>query len=149
MPKTETKIREEKVAIRSDVVYSEDFREEIFGPLESDLIPQRKDPMVIGQLPYILRLWTASIMLMRRNGISDPDPNSRNTRSSSTIGSNGEGVNRMCIQRQWARTELRNQSYRFRTARAWNLLPNNVQNAKSTNSFKNGYESWKLKSQSL
>ena len=75
--------------------------------------------------------------------IPAPAQSCNNTRSTSSIGNNGDEVNRISIQRQRARTELRNKSYRFRAARAWNLLPDNVRNATSTNSFKNRYDSWK------
>ena len=41
-----------------------------------------------------------------------------------------------------ARTELRNNSFRFRVGRLWNDLLNNVRNAKNTSAFKNAYDSW-------
>lgn len=76
--------------------------------------------------------------------IADSDQSHHATRSQSSEGTNG---NSTCILRQRARTELRNQSYRFRTARAWSCLPVNVRNAISVNAFKNAYDAWQTKSQ--
>ena len=76
--------------------------------------------------------------------IADPDQSHHVTRSQSSDVTNG---NSTCILRQRARTELRNQSYRFRTARAWSCLPDNVRNATSVNAFKNAYDAWQTKSQ--
>ena len=78
--------------------------------------------------------------------IAVPDQTRHGTRSTSTIASDGV-EDRTTIQRERARTESRNQLYRFRTARAWNLLPDAVRNAKSTNAFKNAYDAWKKKTQ--
>ena len=46
------------------------------------------------------------------------------------------------IIRERARTELRNNSFRFRIRRLWNDLLYNVRNAKNTSAFKNAYDSW-------
>lgn len=75
--------------------------------------------------------------------IKDPVQNHHSTRSTTTMGDEGDGVNRVSIARERARTEFRNQTYRFRTARGWNALPDNVRNAKSINAFKNAYDAWK------
>ena len=80
--------------------------------------------------------------------IPDPVQTHHNARSTSTISSSdGEGVIRTNILREQAGTELRNQSYRFRTSRAWSLLPDEVRNVKSVNAFKNAYDAWKEKPQ--
>ena len=79
--------------------------------------------------------------------IPDPDQIRHSTRSTSTINSEGDGADRTIILRERARTELRNQSYRFRTSRAWSLLPDEVRNTKSVNAFKNAYDAWKAKTQ--
>ena len=47
------------------------------------------------------------------------------------------------LSRERARTDLRNNSFRFRVQRNWNDLPDHVRQAKSTNAFKNAYDSWK------
>ena len=80
--------------------------------------------------------------------ISAPDQSRHSTRSASTIASNGVEIDRTNILRERARTETRNQSYRLRTARAWSLLPDAVRNTKSTNAFKNAYDTWKRNPQS-
>ena len=77
--------------------------------------------------------------------VADPALIRLNTRSTSAITNDGEEVNRTNIHRERARTELRNQSYRFRATRAWSLLPDAVRNSKSVNGFKNSYDAWKLK----
>ena len=75
--------------------------------------------------------------------IAVPDQSRHNTRSTSTIAADGVEENRTNIIRERAPTEPQNQSYRFRTAHAWSLLPDVVRNAKSTNAFKNAYEKWR------
>ena len=67
------------------------------------------------------------------------------TRSNTNV--NGEMVqNRPCVlNRERARTDMRNNSYRFRVQRYWNDLPDDVRLAKSTNAFKNAYDSWTTK----
>ena len=50
--------------------------------------------------------------------IPDPEQIRQNTRSSSAIDDNGEEVNRTSLLRERARTDIRNQSYRFRTSRS-------------------------------
>ena len=49
------------------------------------------------------------------------------------------------ILRERARTEIRNNCYRLRTARLWNEIPDTVKAAKSVNAFKNAYDAWKAK----
>ena len=71
----------------------------------------------------------------------DPVQNRHSTRSTTTIGNEGEEVDRTSIVRERARTEFRNQT--FRAARAWSSLPDNVRNAKSIIAFKNAYDTWK------
>ena len=67
------------------------------------------------------------------------------TRSNTTIHVDGEGEARVSLPRERARTELRNNSFRFRASRAWSELPDNVRNVKTTNSFKNAFDGWKMK----
>ena len=75
--------------------------------------------------------------------IPESDQRRHGTRSATSIGIDGQVEDRTILLRERPRTEMRNQSYRLRTARAWDLLPDNVRNAKSVNAFKNSYDSWK------
>lgn len=75
--------------------------------------------------------------------IPEEDPTRSSTRSTTTIGNNGETENRVSLIRERARTGLRNQSFRFRAARAWNELPDFVRKANSVNGFKNAFDAWK------
>ena len=62
---------------------------------------------------------------------------------STTIVEGGRNEKRpSVITRERARTELRNNSFRFRVGRAWNNIPDTVRLVKTTNSFKNAYDSW-------
>ena len=81
--------------------------------------------------------------------IADPVQSRQNTRSTSAIDDDGEEVNRSSLLRERARTDLRNQSYRFRTARSWSLVPDAIRNSKTVNGFKNAYDAWKTKSLTL
>ena len=51
------------------------------------------------------------------------------------------------ILRERARIEIRNSSFRLRTARMWSDIPDEVKGAKSVNGFKNSYDAWILKKQ--
>ena len=75
--------------------------------------------------------------------IPEPNPARQSTRSTTSIGTDGNESNRTILLRERPRTEQRNQSYRIKTARAWNLLPDNVRNSRSVNAFKNLYDAWK------
>ena len=81
--------------------------------------------------------------------IADPVQSRQNTRSTSAIDDDGEEVNRSSLLRERARTNLRNQSYRFWTARSWSLVPDAIRNSKTVNGFKNAYDAWKTKSPTL
>ena len=60
----------------------------------------------------------------------------------------GKSENRPSILiKERARTELKNNAFRFRVGRTWNDLPDTVREVKSTNSFKNAYDSWVQKNQ--
>ena len=76
--------------------------------------------------------------------LPEQDPNRPSTRSHTTIRTDGEDEARVNLLRERARTDLRNHSFRFRAARAWSQLPDNVRNVNTTNSFKNAYDRWKL-----
>ena len=69
--------------------------------------------------------------------------NRPSTRSNTLVAENGEEERRAnVVLHERARTELRNQSYRFRTARAWSEIPEIVKNVKTTNAFKTAYDKW-------
>ena len=55
-----------------------------------------------------------------------PNPYRHSTRSTMNIEIDGSESNRTIILHERPRTESRNQSYRIRTARSWNSLPDNV-----------------------
>ena len=76
----------------------------------------------------------------------EPEQTRHGTRSTTSIEIDGETTNRKIVLRERSRTEQRNQSYRFRTARAWDKLPDLVRNSKSVNGFKNTYDKWKQQS---
>ena len=76
----------------------------------------------------------------------EPEQTRHGTRSTTSIEIDGETTNRTIVLRERSRTEQRNQSYRFRTARAWDKLPDLVRNSKSVNGFKNTYDKWKQQS---
>ena len=64
------------------------------------------------------------------------------TRSNTNV-ENGRNEHRSNVLiRERARTELRNNCFRLRVGRTWNNLPDTVRNVKSTNAFKNAYDSW-------
>ena len=68
------------------------------------------------------------------------------TRSNTDVTESGGGERKTnVLLHERAKTEIRNQSFRFRTARAWNELPSWVTQAKSTNAFKNLYDRWQAK----
>ena len=68
------------------------------------------------------------------------------TRSNTIIGNGGDQKRKHdVILRERARTESRNNCFRFRIARAWNDLPDSVKVAKTVNGFKNSYDTWMKK----
>ena len=75
--------------------------------------------------------------------IQDQTNQRHGTRSTTSIGPCGEEESRTGLLRERARTEMRNQSFRFRAAWAWNELPDTVRSSKSTNAFKNAYDGWR------
>ena len=87
------------------------------------------------------------------NGINNVDKSSwfrfdeqdaarASTRSNTNV-ENGRNEHRSNVLiRERARTELRNNCFRLRVGRTWNNLPDTVRNVKSTNAFKNAYDSW-------
>ena len=78
--------------------------------------------------------------------IAEPESIRLNTRSNTSVAVNGEQTRRdHVLIHGRAKTEIRNQSYRFRTTRAWCELPDAVKNVTSTNAFKNAYDAWTLK----
>ena len=80
----------------------------------------------------------------KHNWFEIPEQQARHaTRSTTAVGNDGEIENRISLNRERAKTELRNHSFRFRAARAWNELPDNVRNAKTVNGFKNALDAWK------
>jgi ribonuclease P/MRP protein subunit RPP40 len=74
--------------------------------------------------------------------IAPNDEAQPSTRSNTNVDEGREEKRPCVLIRERARTDLRNNSFRFRVGRAWNELPDNVRTAKSTNSFKNAYDSW-------
>ena len=73
-----------------------------------------------------------------------------NTRSNTDVDDGGKQERKSdVILRERARIEIRNNSFRLRTARMWNDVPDHVKSAKSVNSFKNSYDTWMRKKQSL
>ena len=75
--------------------------------------------------------------LMPATGLERPSTKS-NTNVSNGVDSKRSDV----ILRERARTEVRNHSYRLRTARQWYDIPDEVKDAKSINAFKNSYDAW-------
>ena len=76
------------------------------------------------------------------------DGTQRSTRSNTNIQGEGEEVRSGVLFRERARTDIRKNSFRLRVGRVWNDLPDEIRDAKSTNSFKNLYDSWVRKPQS-
>ena len=75
--------------------------------------------------------------------IDEADSTRPSTRSNSNVtGSGSNERNSNVVLHERAKTEIRNQSYRLRTARAWNDLPQGVRDATTTNAFKNLYDKW-------
>ena len=74
--------------------------------------------------------------------IAEPEEARPSTRSNTNVDGEVE-LKRPCVLlKERARTEMRNNSFRFRVQRSWNDLPDNVRLAKSTNAFKNAYDAW-------
>ena len=70
----------------------------------------------------------------------------QSTRSNTIIGNGGNQKRKHdVILKERARTESRNNCFRFRIARAWSDLPDSVKEAKTVNGFKNSYDSWMKK----
>ena len=67
------------------------------------------------------------------------------TRSNTNIDDEKSESRTNILIRGRARTEIRNNSFRFRVGRMWNELPDYVRQSKSTNGFKNAYDSWHRK----
>lgn len=74
--------------------------------------------------------------------IAETEASRPSTRSNTNIEGESEESRPYVLERERARTDLRNNSFRFRIQRLWNDLPDNVRKAKSTNAFKNAYDSW-------
>ena len=74
--------------------------------------------------------------------IADRDKTRPGTRSNVNIAEGENECRANVLIRGRARTEIRNNSFRFRIGRMWNELPDNVRQTKSNNSFKNAYDSW-------
>ena len=72
------------------------------------------------------------------------------TRSNTVVATDGvEEKKAAVVLHERAKTELRNQSYRFRTARAWTEIPDSVKNVKTTNAFKTAYDRWRSNKNSM
>ena len=71
------------------------------------------------------------------------------TRSNTVIQNGNEAQKSDAVLRERARTEIRNHSYRLRTARLWSDIPDSVKSVKSVNAFKNSYDVWRKQSNSL
>ena len=74
--------------------------------------------------------------------IADIDSSRPSTRTNTNIEGGREKERPCVLLRERARTDLRNNSFRFRVGRNWNELPDHVRLAKTTNAFKNSYDSW-------
>ena len=75
--------------------------------------------------------------------VAENDAPRPNTRSNTNV-EGGKEEDRPCVLfREEARTELRNNTFRFRVGRKWNDLPDHVRLVKTTNSFKNAYDNWR------
>ena len=78
--------------------------------------------------------------------IQEPESNRPSTRSNTLVVENGEEERRVhVVLHERAKTELRNQSYRYRTARAWSEIPEFLKDSKTTNAFKTAYDNWRSK----
>ena len=74
--------------------------------------------------------------------ISESEEERPSTRSNTNVEGGVEQKRPCVLMRERARTEMRNNCFRFRVQRSWNDLPDNVRQAKSTNAFKNAYDAW-------
>ena len=75
--------------------------------------------------------------------IQEIELNRPSTRSNTLVAGNGEEERwANVVLHERARTDLRNQSYRFRTARARSEIPETVKNVGTTNAFKTAYDKW-------
>ena len=74
--------------------------------------------------------------------IAENDNQRPSTRTNTTV-EGGKAENRPSVLvRERAKTDVRNNCFRLRAGRAWNELPDNVRQAKSTNAFKSAYDIW-------
>ena len=67
---------------------------------------------------------------------------SRATRQNTEITQEGERRRENVLREEASRLEVRKNSYTVRAARTWNKIPEKVRDQKSTNAFKNAYDSW-------
>ena len=74
--------------------------------------------------------------------IAPSDALQPNTRSNTNVGDGRAAKRPSVLVREKARTDLRNNAFRFRVSRSWNNLPDHVRTANSTNAFKNAYDAW-------
>ena len=68
---------------------------------------------------------------------------SRPTRGNTAIVDGTETKKTEILYKKPATNEIRNNFYTIRVTRSWNELPEEVKNAKTVNSFKTAYDSWK------
>ena len=67
----------------------------------------------------------------------------RPTRANTVVVDGGETQRIDTLYKKPANSEVRNNFYTVRVARAWNELPEGVKGAKTTNTFKLAYDGWK------
>ena len=81
--------------------------------------------------------------------IAANDESQSSTRSNTNVVEGRDQKRSSVLIRERACTELRNNSFRLRVGRSWNELPDNVRNVSTTNLFKNAYDSWRQRTQTL
>ena len=78
--------------------------------------------------------------------IDESDSTCPSTRSNSNVTESVDNQRKTdVVLHERAKTDIRNQSYRFRIARSWNKLPQAVREMKSMNAHKNAYNRWREK----
>ena len=72
----------------------------------------------------------------------------RPTRSTTSIGEEGEERRELMLRVERANLEVRRNFFTIRAAKTWNSVPDKVKHQKTVNAFKTAYDAWKSKNKS-
>ena len=81
----------------------------------------------------------------REEWFSVMEADARPTRSTTSIGGEGEERRELMLKVERANLEIRRNFFTIRAVKTWNAVPDSVKNRRTVNAFKTAYDNWKIK----